>query len=114
MADTFSTSELPPKLVETESLGKRMAEGLPNIVITKKQLELNSKREACWTIVAGIVYNLSSFIETDLAPQLKIEDIDICRKDGTQILAEERYYPPPIGEYNILNPYSSPIGTLEQ
>ncbi len=103
-----------PNPVEKEYLGKRMPEEVPNIVITKKQLESNSKRESCWTIVDGIVYNLSSFIETDLAQQLKIKDTDICGKDGTQILAEERYYPPPIGGYNILNPYSSPIGTLEQ
>ncbi len=106
--------ETTSESVNPEFLAKNISNIVPNNSITKQQLEVNSKIESCWAVVDDIVYDISDFIKTNISQTLNFKDTDVCGKDATKILSKERSDRPPMGEDDLLNPYSRPIGTLEQ
>jgi cytochrome b involved in lipid metabolism len=104
----------PIESVNPEFLAKNISNIDPNNIVTKQQLEVNSKIESCWAVVDDIVYDISDFIKTNISQTLNIKATDVCGKDATKILSKERSDRPPMGEDDLLNPYSRPIGILEQ
>ncbi len=111
-SDTTNTTTAPTTPVDKETLAKRRAERVPDFTITKKQFEDTSKRGGCWTIINGAVYDTSDFIRRGQSLGIKAEDI--CGKDGTKILTEERNGQPPIEESGQFSPYARPVGKIEQ
>jgi hypothetical protein len=109
--DTANISE-PTSPVDTEAMAKIRAERVPNITVTAKELEDNSKAGGCWTIIDGVVYDTTEFLRR--VRSIDIKEEDICGKDGTKILTEERNGQPPTEENGPFNPYFRPIGKLAQ
>lgn len=101
------TDTTPPT---PEELKGRRESRIPELSITQAQIDERVKGGSCWTIIDGTVYDISDFLRSGIATNITEEDI--CGKDGTKILTEERDGQPPIKEVGPFSPYSRPIGKL--
>jgi hypothetical protein len=59
---------------------------VPDIIITQEQLLSNNNMNFCWTVVDGVVYDITEYIRSDTR---FLGDIsEVCGKDGTKALQE--------------------------
>jgi cytochrome b involved in lipid metabolism len=57
---------------------------------TMSQVAENNKKNSCWTIINGSVYNITSYIPTH--PGGESEILQICGKDGSQLFAKPQQH----------------------
>lgn len=106
--ETQNNESDPPRGVKKEN-----EIPVPEIKITKAQLEENSTIGSCWTIIDGSVYDITSslrrgskFVSQDL--------LDVCGKDGTKLIKEGVDGRPPLANKGPFDFYAFPQGKFTQ
>lgn len=102
------TDTTPPT---PEKLKERRESPIPDQSITQAQIDERVNGGSCLTIVDETVYDITEFLRTG-AQEFDIKEEDICGKDGTKILTEERNGRPPMEELGPFSPYDRPLGKL--
>jgi cytochrome b involved in lipid metabolism len=83
---------------------------VPEIIITQEQLLANSNMDSCWTIIDGVVYDITDSIRRG---SRFLGDMSvICGKDGTKAVKEGLDGRPPFEEIGIFELYSRPMGRI--
>lgn len=83
---------------------------VPDIQITQAQLAENATIDSCWTVIDGVVYDVSAFIRRG---RRFVEDInEVCGKDGKEILVAESDRLPPVEAMGPVGLYSRPVGKI--
>lgn len=86
---------------------------VPDITITQDQMKENSNLGSCWTIIDGAVYDITASLRRG-GKFVSKELLDICGKDGTQLIKEGVDGRPPLANRGPFDFYSSPKGKITQ
>lgn len=107
-----STTQTDTTPVEPEPpLGMRPGDiPVPEVIVTQEQLATNSNEDSCWTIIDGVVYDVTESIRR--GRRLFGDISEICGKDGTQLIKEGVDGRPPLAEAGIINLYALPMGRI--
>ncbi|MEX0596983.1 MAG: cytochrome b5-like heme/steroid binding domain-containing protein [Candidatus Paceibacterota bacterium] len=76
---------------------------------TLSQVAENNNKNSCWTIIAGNIYNITSYVPNH--PGGEEEILKICGKDGSSLFAKPKEHKEG-GANNVLNSFK--IGILSQ
>lgn len=106
-ADIQNTEPTPPKSVKKEEIP------VPDVTITQEQMKENSNLGSCWTIIDGVVYDITSSLRQG-GKFVNKELLDTCGKDGTKVIKEGVDDRPPLANRGPFDFYASPKGKITQ